>query len=179
MELWHVGDLNGGVILRPQVGYDHYLDSSDETEEKKEGSMMPGGRNILYTFPSGSSFSYPDFIEQLVMTGWDMDLSRLERPWWSLELDPSATIATVDGEKDLRILQSRFPCPANPCWAPRRHLDWPAIAAEFDAFWLTYAGFLWGYEPENWRDGCELCFFSGEVVIIFNAALITKIEPLN
>ena len=176
MELWHIGKLNGGQILQPEVtGQVSTKPSWEEWFNYRE----PWGENILFAFPPASLFSYPAFIESLVMTGWDMDLSQLERPWWKLELDPDANIATVNGEEDLRILQRRFPCPENPCCEPKGHLDWPALAAEFDAFWLTYEGFLWGYEPGNWRYGCELCFFSGETVVIFNTSLVTRVEPLN
>ena len=176
MELWHIGELNGGKILRPEV--------TGQVNGRKDGweewfnYREPWGENVLYTFPQDSLFAYPNFIEELSMTGWDMDLSQLERPWWTMTLDPATTIATVEGECDLRHLQRRFPCPEDSCNEPRGHLDWPALAAEFDAFWLTYKGFLWGYEPGNWRYGCRLCFFSGETVVVFNTAKITNVTRL-
>lgn len=175
MKLWHIGELNGGSVLQSEVtGQVDDRPSWESWFDYRE----PWGENILWTFPPDSLFSYPDFIEQLVMTGWDMDLSKLERPWWRLELDPAATIATVGGECDLRRLQRGFPCPESPCGEPRGHLDWPALAAEFDAFWLTYEGFLWGYKPGNWRYGCELCFFGGETVAVFNTAKVTSVTRL-
>ena len=183
MELLYLGDLDESQIQRArEIGV--RLDSRFDTPNDR--IIMPRGKSILYTSPLDSQYGELEWLEEQVMTSGGGEFAEREyaKPMWVLELDTETEIYRVISSGDLRRFRKTFPCPKKG-WrrrGPRHfcrldHTDWVAVSQSLDAFWLSYNQFM--VSGEWWRQVNECYWFRGETVVIFNLAMITRVERLH
>jgi hypothetical protein len=174
--LLHFGELNGGKVVQPQVT--GQVTEPDGCAFHEYGK--PYGQNVLWTSPLYSPYGWVDWRE-----GNDF---LLDGPIWVLDLAEEARIVKVSSVKGVARLKARYPCPdpahngrgwnGEPRECHEKCMDWPAIARDYDAFWLTYKGLESTYRgvPWKYRLGSG---FDCETVVVFDAAAVKLVGQLE
>lgn len=150
--LLHSGDLNGGVVKPIRVtGW--------------RSGNKPTGDGILWGSPKGSAYGWVEWClaeEYGDPQKWSQ--------WW-VHLDPTARLFTIDSFSDLFVLHRRYPSPDR---LRLLAMDWPGIACDYDAVWLTEEG--------QWRTrmtgSLSLYGWDCESVVVLNHDVIERVEAI-
>lgn len=179
MELLYLGDLDEDKVQQARKNGRSY----PRFETPANGLIFPRSRGILHASPLDSNYGLLQWIEDEAMTiaGVEFLERELARPMWVLEVDPEAKTYQVLSQGDLRRFRRAFPCPERGRrWGPTRHIcrldhtDWIGVSESYDAFWLTSLGFQ--RADKWWRCVDRHYWFRGETLVIFNLAIITRVE---
>lgn len=158
MQLVHIGKLNGGVILQPEI-----LEPS-EIDPHAWFPNEPQGKSILWTSPSNSTLSWGDWVEE----AYPQRKQGLEQ--WTLELSSRARIAMVNSAEDVETLLARFP---GNSLGKTTYINWVRLAQAYDALWLTENGALEA-RLRLWEFNALRLFscWDCETVVVFNTAVV-------
>lgn len=166
MKLLHIGALVD----------DHVHDAVLVTPEHAKRLDKPDGDYVLWTSPVDSSYGWSEWVEdEKWYSGWASG-----PPRWDLVLSAEARVLRIDSVLDLQELAGLYPV------APERNViakmaleyavmarvvvDWPAVARDYDAVWLTAAGqeVTRFSEPSLYGWDCE-------TVVIFRASAVCEV----
>lgn len=135
----------------PRLGW-HHSEPFDVVKFEPV-TRVPAEYLAMYTKPNGGLWTTPlNEVAGIVCNSWVAfhGTRRFDRPLWEIHPQPGAKVFVVDHPDDLADAVRRYPDPRNtietfdPDVAFRLPdsalVDWPAMAQDFDAFYLTTDG---------------------------------------
>lgn len=133
----------------PPLGWCHYSPPAEPFSRSRVEPIKAAVDSVVLKPLSGGLWCCPlrssTLIPGAVWTDWALDYNNEFVPLQLIRARNSARVLVVENIRHLRAMLERWPADLEinarlPEFLQRRQLDWPALAQDVDAVWLTAKG---------------------------------------